>query len=81
MSGNRYDPYEDAGPEPGPPGEDETIRGTDEGEHLEDHTDVAEVVGTTDLPCGIGETEPPCGGLEEGQEDASGAASDVDQGF
>lgn len=43
---------------------------------------VAEIVGTTELACGIGETEAPCGlGIDADQADASGGASDVDQGF
>lgn len=56
-----------------------TVRGNEgnEGHHLE----VAEVVGTTGLACGIGETDYPCGVMDDEDPDSSGGASDIDEGF
>lgn len=35
-----------------------------------EHSDIAQVVGTTDLPCGIGETDGDCGLPDDGSEEA-----------
>ena len=68
---------EDEEPAPG----EEPLHLDDEHDQ-EDHTDVAEVVGTDDLPCGIGETDAPCGTVDDDpDEDSSGTASDVPQGL
>jgi hypothetical protein len=62
------------------PDEDEAPGFLDE-EALDPHREVAEVVGTDELPCGIGDTEYPCGVMSDEDPDSSGGASDVDQGF
>ena len=63
----------------GPSGE--TSPGYLDEEEVETNREVAEVVGTDELPCGIGDTEFPCGVMADEDPDASGGASDVDQGF
>lgn len=77
--------------EPGVPlefrDEENLVPGGDEGpgyldeEEAEANPDVAETVGTSELPCGIGDTEFPCGVMADEDPDSSGGASDMDQGF
>ena len=50
-------------------------------EEQDPHRDVAETVGTTELPAGIGDTEFPAGLMSGEDPDASGGASDIDQGY
>lgn len=63
------------------PSDEEPKGYLDQEEEPEPHREVAEVVGTDELPCGIGDTEYPCGVMADEDPDSSGGASDVDQGF
>ena len=56
-----------------------SVRGNEGNERH--HPEVAEIVGTTGLACGIGDTDYPCGVMADEDPDSSGGASDLDQGF